>query len=138
MIIGLAHVCYTVSDIEKAIEFYTDAIGFTHAFDFENDDGVRTGAYLKAGKGRTFIELFQAGVDGKVVENIVGYQHISIEVEDVRETKEEFENKGLSCTEPYFASDNAWQIWTEDPDGNKIEIHQYTSESKQTPFVDKF
>ena len=32
-----------------------------------------------------------------------------------------------------MGGDNSWQAWTCDPDGNRIELHQYTPESKQTP-----
>jgi len=59
MIKGLAHVCFTVRDLSASIAFYCDTLGFTPAFDFLNDQGVRFGAYLHVA-GRTFIELFQA------------------------------------------------------------------------------
>jgi len=136
MIKGIGHVCYTVKNIEVSIDFYTNKLGFKHAFDFRNEKGERGGAYLKIGnEGRSFIELFQAQEIKEVTANTVGYQHLCIEVDDINQTKNELNAKGIETTEPYFAMDNAWQIWIEDPDGNRIEMHQYTDESWQTPFV---
>jgi len=134
MIKGIAHVCYTVTDIEKSILFYTEKLGFCHAFDFRNSEGVRTGVYLKIGEGRSFIELFQA--DGESVESAkIGFQHLCLETEDIEKTKTELNTRGIETTEPLFAGDNAWQIWITDPDGNRIEIHQYTDNSLQSPFI---
>jgi hypothetical protein len=31
--------------------------------------------------------------------------------------------------------DHSWQAWITDPDGNKIELHDYTPESWQAPFL---
>ena len=136
MITGIAHNCYTVKDIEESIKFYTEIIGFNHAFDFRNDEGVRVGVYLKTGKGRSFIELFQAGADASRQETGIGYQHICLEVDSVNKTKSELEAKGIKTTDPLFGMDNSWQIWLDDPDGNKIELHEYTKDSYQAPHLD--
>jgi len=34
-----------------------------------------------------------------------------------------------------LGSDNSYQCWLDDPDGNRIELHQYTPESRQTPHL---
>ncbi len=46
MIKGLAHVCFTVRDLDASIAFYQEKLGFTPAFDFINDRGERFGVYL--------------------------------------------------------------------------------------------
>jgi lactoylglutathione lyase/glyoxylase I family protein len=33
--------------------------------------------------------------------------------------------------EPILGADGSWQFWTADPDGNPIEFHQFTPESRQ-------
>ena len=58
MITGMAHACFTVSNLDASIHFYQDQLGLKPAFDFRRDDGTRFGCYLHLG-GRTFIELFQ-------------------------------------------------------------------------------
>ncbi len=35
-----------------------------------------------------------------------------------------------------MGSDHSWQAWLSDPDGNRVELHQYTPESWQTPALE--
>ena len=42
---------------------------------------------------------------------------------------------GGVVTAPNLGADHSWQAWLADPDGNRIELHQYTPESKQTPWL---
>jgi predicted enzyme related to lactoylglutathione lyase len=41
----------------------------------------------------------------------------------------------LEITTPALGSDGSWQAWLADPDGNRIELHMYTPESKQAPHL---
>ena len=104
MITGIAHACFTVSDLERSIAFYRDGLGLTPAFDFVNDEGRRFGVYLHAG-GRNFIELFEG----------------------------ELGERGVEVSDPKLGKDQSWQAWIADPDGNRFELHQYTAESWQAP-----
>ena len=128
MIKGIAHVCFTVSDLEASIDFYQNKLGFSHAFDFINDEGKRFGVYLHMG-GRNFIELFA----GKLEERAKGqtYRHFCAEVDDINTTVAELRSKGVEVSDAKLGSDNSWQAWITDPDGNRIELHQYTATSKQ-------
>jgi glyoxylase I family protein len=128
MIVGLAHVCFTVADLEASIKFYKDKLGFAHAFDFINENGKRFGVYLHIG-GRNFIELFEGKPDTSV--KGYSYRHICLEVKDIKATAEHFRSLGVEVSEVKMGSDNSWQAWLTDPDGNRIELHEYTSESKQ-------
>ncbi len=132
MITGLAHACFTVHDLEASITFYQDKLGLAHAFDFINERGERFGVYLHFGH-RSFIELFQ----GKVAASTPGqsYQHICLEVDNLESTVASLRAKGIEVTDPKLGTDRSWQAWFTDPDGNKIELHQYTPESKQGPFL---
>jgi lactoylglutathione lyase/glyoxylase I family protein len=128
MITGIAHTCFTVSDLERSIDFYHDKLGLSKAFDFTNDAGVRTGIYLHIG-GRNFIELFQgelhAPADGQ------SFRHVCLEVDNIQETVAILRTKGVEVSEPKLGRDRSWQAWITDPDGNRFELHQYTSESWQ-------
>jgi len=128
MITGLAHICYTVADLEASIDFYQNKLGFSHAFDFINDEGKRFGVYLHIGE-RNFIELFTGKVDGSV--KGYSYRHCCLEVDDINATASELKNRGAEVSQVKMGSDNSWQAWITDPDGNRIELHQYTPESKQ-------
>jgi catechol 2,3-dioxygenase-like lactoylglutathione lyase family enzyme len=127
MITALAHVCFTVKNLDTSIDFYQNKLGFTHAFDFINDQGVRHGVYLHIG-GRSFIELFQ----GNYQEPAQGsYRHFCLEVDDIEATAVQLRARGVEVTEVKLGKDNSYQCWLTDPDGNRIELHQYTPNSQQ-------
>lgn len=134
MITGIAHVCYRVRDLDRALAFYVEGLGFRHAFDFKRDDGSRFGAYLKVGP-RSFVELF---VDDHASGAREGqsYGHLCLEVDDLARTAAELRARGVAVDEPKLGSDHSWQAWLADPDDNRIELHQYTPESWQAPHLD--
>ena len=57
LIRGLAHVCYTVADLDRSLAFYCGTLGLTPAFEFIRPTGEKYGQYIHAG-GRNFIEIF--------------------------------------------------------------------------------
>lgn len=66
------------------------------------------------------------------MESGCGYSHIGILVEDLFETRRELEARGVKfLTEPTIGNSHTWQMWMEDPEGNRIEFMQYTDESFQ-------
>jgi len=129
---GFAHTCFVVSDLKRSLAFYHDALGMTEAFAFVNDDGERTGQYLHVG-GRQFIELFQ-GALGEAAEG-QSYKHICLEVENLPQVVETLRAKGIEISDPKLGKDQSWQAWITDPDGNRIELHDYTPESWQGPWL---
>jgi len=132
MITGIAHACYVTSELERAIGFYRDKLGMTEAFPFVKPDGRKYGAYLHAG-GRNFIEIFE-GKTGPKAEG-QSYQHLCLEVDDIEKTVAAIRAKGVEVTDPKVGTDRSWQAWIADPDGNPIELHHYTPESKQRPWL---
>jgi catechol 2,3-dioxygenase-like lactoylglutathione lyase family enzyme len=133
MITGLAHACFTVSDLEHSLEFYRDALGLKPAFVFINNGGRRFGIYLHLG-GRNFVELFE----GQLGERAEGqsYRHICLEVDDIESTVQTLRNRGIEVSDPKLGGDRSWQAWITDPDGNRIELHHYTADSKQAPYLE--
>ena len=133
MITGLAHVCFIVGDLASSIAFYRDKLGFEPAFESVRDDGTKFGQYLHIG-GRTFIELFQ-GDPREPNADTMSYRHFCLEVDDIESTVAELRERGVEVSEVKTGSDNSWQAWLEDPDGNRIELHGYTPQSKQNPYL---
>ena len=132
MITGLAHVCFVVNDLEKSIVFYRDQLGLKPAFDFINDKGERFGIYLHIG-GRSFLELFQGTVGEPAAQP--SYQHFCLEVDEIESTVAQLRANGVEVTDVKLGTDQSWQAWLTDPDGNRIELHAYTPESKQLPHL---
>ena len=83
MVTGLAHVCFNAANLDRALRFYCDTLGFKKAFDFLNAEGQRFGVYLKVGP-RVFIEIFQSPVQPAGPQT--SFQHICLEVDDLPAT----------------------------------------------------
>lgn len=132
MVNGLAHVCFVVRDLDKAVEFYVTKLGLAIAFEFRNADGARFGVYIKAG-GRCFIELFQGEVTP--VADKPSFQHLCLEVDEIESTVAELRAKGIDVGPITLGCDQSWQAWLADPDGNRIELHAYTAASWQGPHL---
>jgi catechol 2,3-dioxygenase-like lactoylglutathione lyase family enzyme len=132
MITGLAHLCFTVSNLEKSVAFYRDILGLTPAFDYIDENGHWYGQYMHVGE-RNFIELFE----GKLGQPAEGqaYRHFCLEVDDIHAMVKTLRERGLDVTDVKTGKDRSFQAWIADPDGNRIELHCYTPESKQKGWV---
>jgi len=128
MIKCLSHVCFTVGDLERSIEFYRDKLGLRIAFDFKDNDGNLQGIYFHAGE-RTFIELFKG--KPKTAPDDASFRHICLEVKDIRETARSLREAGVEVSEPKLGIDGSMQAWLKDPDENLIELHQFLPGSRQ-------
>ena len=127
MVTGLAHVCFIVKDLDASIDFYRNKLALRPAFPFINEQGEQFGIYFHLG-ARTFLELFRGepAPAGKP-----SYQHFCLEVDDIQATVAGLRKNGVEVGEISLGSDRSWQAWLADPDGNRIELHCYTPESKQ-------
>ena len=129
MITGLAHLAFSVSDMEKSKDFYVNGLGFAHSFSLADGDGSPWIEYFKVADGQ-FIELFyaKAGVELKNG----GYQHLCLLVDDCVATAKELEARGVALTSrPTQGKDGNTQAWVVDPDGNRIELMQIDPSSPQ-------
>ena len=62
---------------------------------------------------------------------ITALAHVCFLVDDLDKTRKEFMEKGVKVSKPITGVDNTRQAWVEDPEGNKIELHEYNSDSLQ-------
>ena len=130
MIKGVAHVCFFVSNLEQSIQFYRDKLGLKPVFEFHKPDGRHYGQYFHAGE-RTFIELFE--IKPTATPEGQSFHHFCLEVDDIQALAAQWRERGVAVSEIKQGTDRSWQAWLADPDGNRIELHQYTPESKQQP-----
>jgi len=131
MIAGIAHICFTVGDLNASIAFY-EKLGFRTAFDFTRDNGERFGVMMHV-RGRNLFEMFKGELAPPAAKQ--RYRHFSLEVRDIQGTVNHLRSLELDVTDIQKGSDRSWQAWVNDPDGNRIELQEYTPESKQTPWV---
>jgi catechol 2,3-dioxygenase-like lactoylglutathione lyase family enzyme len=128
MIKQLAHLCLHTPDLEKTAHFWCDTLGLEKQFDFVRQ-GDPFGYYVKLGN-TTFVEVFQLAGDADPAPpgNI---NHLAIEVDDIDAVIAAVRAGGYDCTDRKLGADHSWQAWTADPNGVRIEFHQYTDESLQ-------
>jgi glyoxylase I family protein len=124
MIKQIGHICIHTNDLAKTHHFYTEVLGLEQTFDFVRD-GAPFGYYIQFGNN-TFIEVFK-GEPGEIG-NIA---HVAIEVEGMDELIQRIKEHGVEIGEKTLGGDNSWQVWVTDPNGVRIEFHEYTPESKQ-------
>jgi len=125
MIKGIAHLAFQVTDMERAVRFYETALGFHRKFTLEDDRKNPWIVYLQVNE-RQFIELFYAKTPLLRSAESVSYQHLCIEVEDIRGIAAKLEANGIRLVHPVIRGlDHNWQCWIADPDGNPIELMEY-------------
>ena len=139
MIRKLSHLCLVTDQLEPMKEFYTQGLGFSVQFPFRNKDGEIFGYYINCGDS-TFIEIFdrrlkhkQWGGTSPLDPLAVGNRkdHFAFEAIGLPQLKTTLESRGVQITNFKKELDHSWQMWTRDPDGNKIEFMEYTHESWQ-------
>jgi predicted enzyme related to lactoylglutathione lyase len=57
--------------------------------------------------------------------------HICLETEDLDALLAHVRGQGVDITDKKLGVDGTWQAWTNDPNGVKLEIFQYTADSMQ-------
>ena len=153
---NIAHVSYKVRDLEASLRFYCDELGFQRKFTIPNSafiellkeqEGTEAQrarlaeiaekpwlTYLEVRPGQ-FLELFPAYDDVPALDqsdNHIGYLHLSLEVPDLKAAKAELIEKGVRLiTDIALGPDYTYQLWIADPDGNRIELMEYTDRSFQ-------
>lgn len=133
MIKKIGHNAYNVSDMEKSMDFYCNILGFKYLFQLKDEAGKPWINYLKISDGQ-FIELFYNGAKAAETDTrcAIGYNHLCLEVDDIKATMAEFKAKGLTLdAEIVQGVDLNYQAWAHDPDGNRIEFMQLHPDAPQ-------
>lgn len=113
-VIGLHHVALNVDDLDDALAFYVDALGFTV---LPRPDFGFPGAWLQAGAAQVHL-LVAPGVarDAR--------QHFALQVADVAAMAAGLEAKGVAV-QPYpYVAGAGRQVFLSDPSANRIELNQ--------------
>lgn len=137
MIRQLAHVCLFTDQLEAMRRFYADTLGLRFAFPLTDPAGTAFGLYFDAGSS-TFVEIFDRrgaqaawGGSDQRIERGTAFRHLCFEVTGLDALRTELLGKGLEVSEPRLGMDGSRQAWTADPDGNPIELMEYTAGSLQ-------
>ncbi|MGN1016810.1 MAG: VOC family protein [Faecousia sp.] len=149
-------VAYQVHDDVNMLSFYTRGLGMRKVYTLTFGDLAawleKTGCadaqtlvtlrslasepwidYLEAAPHQ-YLEFFHTPGPKKQrnPEGHYGYQHLCLEVTDIRKAWDAVTRNGVRpFTQITLGCEGAYQFWMEDPDGNKIEMMEYTPEAKQ-------
>lgn len=155
------HLGFNCRDLEKSVKFYKEILGCKEKFtvyygdlipkeperlskipenileEWKSHKDVKWFVYLEWLDGY-FIELFniyKAHVYHPVdSEQDFGFTHFAFVVDDVQKFYEDLLEKGAEeyiDRVPEPALDGNRNIWIHDPDGNRIEVQEYTKDSMQ-------
>jgi catechol 2,3-dioxygenase-like lactoylglutathione lyase family enzyme len=122
----LAHVCLHVKSLQRSLDYY-HKLGFANRFKFTRR-GSDYGMYLEIAP-MAYIEMFEEPGMGRAQN--AGLAHFCLETENLDALMAHLDKEGVAYTPKKQGCDHTWQIWLEDPDGNKFEVHQYSANSLQ-------
>ena len=136
MIRQIAHVCYFTDQLERMIDFYEGKLGLKVKFTLADKEGEAFGYYFECGHS-TFLEIFDQTLAVKEWGGEVGsfgrahYQHLCFEVTGLDSFCRRLKAQGVVATDIAVGLDSSRQAWIKDPDGNPIELMEYTADSLQ-------
>lgn len=137
MIRQLAHLCFHTDRVAQMVAFYQDVLSLPVKFTLSGDDGQNLGYYFDCGQS-TFIEVFDHAAaikqwGGQLEPLAAGnrYQHFCLEIIGLEAFKNLLEARGVTVSPITVGLDGSRQAWISDPDGNAIELMEYTPQSLQ-------
>jgi len=122
----LGHVCFSTNDIEKTLKFYVEILCLEIAHKFINEKGELYGIFIHSG-GSTFIEFFKSDILEKEDEK---FRHFCLVVDSIQSAREVLKKHKIEFEITKGRTDGVPQGWILDPNGIKIEFHEYDEGSK--------
>jgi catechol 2,3-dioxygenase-like lactoylglutathione lyase family enzyme len=132
---GLHHVGTTVTDLDRAVDFYRDVFDlavlarFTVSGDaFGTGVGVpgATGHFAHLDGGEVRVELVEYDPEGTdavaATVNQPGAKHLALGVDDARAFYRELPDDVTTVSEPQTTETGATIFFVEDPEGNLVEV----------------
>ena len=129
------HAAVTVSELDRAVEFYTDAFGFDVAAEFAvggdafaDAVGVpgASGSFVHLDGGDAVVELVEYDPSGEpTAESSLdrpGATHIGIAVDDVDAVYAGLDKTVETLSEPRTTESGTTILFVRDPDGNLVEV----------------
>ena len=121
-LVGLNHVGINVPDMDEALEYYTETLGFPEAFRVLDDQGQPRLVYVQISKG-TFVELQPA--NGRPE----GVSHFGIHVENMGAATAMFKQQGATVSEIRNSDTGAILSNVTELNGLRIELAELPPES---------
>ena len=120
LFMGVEHIGIKASDLEKAIQFYIQVLGFEYLYRIKPGDVELVFLEL----GGTVVELVEV-VDGSRYEDGV-VNHLAIRVSDISKAIEHLKAQQveLSSSEPMALGEGRYNFFFRGPNGERLELYQ--------------
>jgi lactoylglutathione lyase len=133
-IVGLAHVSFKVSDIEKARQFYGNLLGYNEAFTFFQNDNQVSVAFFKV-NDEQYIEL----TPNLKPDEVDRLNHFCLETTDIEMMRQYLSSKGVQVPEKLLVGrDKNLHFTVKGPDGHTVEFVQQLPEGKHNEMRGKY
>jgi catechol 2,3-dioxygenase-like lactoylglutathione lyase family enzyme len=125
MNVNLEVVSIPVSDVERALEFYRDRMGWRVDADIKGGGDVRVVQITPTGEGHTSI-AFGSGIPMAPPGSM---RHLELVTSDIVATREELAERGVNVTEVYHGPGSPFfpQARIPGPDPNRASYSSYAS-----------
>jgi predicted enzyme related to lactoylglutathione lyase len=110
-----------VSDVDRAIDFYADKLGFKKDFDVRPSEGVRVVQFTPEGSGCSL--GFGSGLDAYAGEP-GSVRGVHLVVEDIAAARAELLSRGVAVSEVHDFGGGVQGAEFADPDGNTFELQE--------------
>jgi catechol 2,3-dioxygenase-like lactoylglutathione lyase family enzyme len=124
----VATIRYLVLDVDDAVAFYTERLGFTLERRFGPPFAVVRRGDLALWLSGPQASAARALPDGRRPEP-GGWNRLVLEVDDLAALVAELQTKGVRFRSPLITGPGGSQILAEDPSGNPVELFQASRES---------
>ena len=125
----LNHVGISVPDLDEAVDYYRDTLGFPEAFRVKNDAGATVLVYMQV-SDTTFVELQPANES-----RAPGLNHFGLHVKNMDDVRERFMTHGANVMDIRGGSTGAILSNVMDLNGHRIELSEYPPDSLQGKFL---
>ena len=133
MIRQISHLQLITDQPAALVGYYTEILGLSLAFTVDDDAAGGTFGWVIACGAQTFIEIFDRRGAGSVWGNSQEplhhgnrYRHMALEVVDLPAFCQTLRQRGGTVSSVTMGRTGSWQAWVKDPDGNDIELLEYT------------
>jgi catechol 2,3-dioxygenase-like lactoylglutathione lyase family enzyme len=126
-ILGIAHVAFYVSDLEKTRVFYKDFLGYAEPFSLKRPDGTDRIAFIKV-NDQQYLELFAE--EPKQPER-GRLNHIAVYVDSARQMRDYLAAHGIGVPDTVRKGKTGnYNFTITDPDGHGLEFVEYLPDSQ--------
>ncbi len=128
---GVNHVGITVPDIDAAVDYYSNTLGFKEAFRAQDEAGNTRLVYMQVSRD-TFIELNRA--NGRPI----GINHVGIHVESTAAAARLFGNAGAEVSPVRVSGTGSVLSNVTDLNGIRIELSELPPESEHYKAISRW